>query len=223
MCTIVNGYNIISENLNDPEQSFDTRFNTQIEFLKYPCLHRYGIISLSWYQVIDSSNKYLELTDDLISNYLIRKKFGLYNFKTNHVISQQNFNVITERIGDFICEFFESSGKKLKMIENYGIIYSRTTNLSTIKHNLNCDIVINICVNNLLENHEGILCFYGSEPSILSRHKKNIRVTFQMTSGDILVYRGSHEQQVFDVISTNPKKYRTHIIIKCNFISNEDF
>lgn len=230
MCSTV-GYDIISGRSNDLEKSnyleksndledFDSRFIAQLGYLKYSCLEKYGVISLSWYQVIEKSNNYLEYMDNLINNYLRRRKVSIYNFQTNNILSQENFDIISKCIGDFVCKFFESPQKKLKMVESYGIIYSGTTNTATTRHNFNCDIVINICVNNLLKNNDGSMCFYSSQPSILSVYKKNIRVTFQMSSGDILVYRGGHDHQVFNVTSTKPDIYRTHIIIKCNFVSD---
>ncbi len=196
-----------------------TDLEEDYRIIKSPKLANYGVLNLNYINVIEPTVEYLDWANKFVLYNLIRKKDSIYNFQTNRLLSQYNFEIIKNKIGLIICDLFEQSDKTIEMIDNYGIIYSNTTNLSTGKHNFDCDIIINICLENLLPINDGIMCFYSSKPSKFSKDKNNIRITFGgIEQGDIFIHRGSHETQVFPINCTNSDQYRTHLIIKCNFV-----
>lgn len=140
-----------------------------------------------------------------------------YDYIVNEVIGLLDYEKVMNRLIKTIQEFYCTS-KNLYMVRNYGIIYSNNKNKSTPMHIHNCDIVINICLHSDLELRDfgGMLCYYTSQPSIISKLKKNIRITLPMETGDMIIHRGTHSNQVFP-INPNSSEYRTHLIIECNF------
>jgi len=140
-----------------------------------------------------------------------------YKYMINGVIGLKDFNIIANRFISMIQEFYQIN-KKINMIRNYGVIYSRDKNISSPIHTKSCDLVFNICLHNSMdiENMRGSLCFYTSQPSILSRYKKNIRLSLHSKTGDIIIHQGSHPFQVFP-INQNSLGSCTHLIIECNY------
>ncbi len=140
-----------------------------------------------------------------------------YDYIVNGVIGMLDFEQIVNRLIKPIQEFY-CTNKNLYMVRNYGVIYSQGKNKSTPIHNHDCDIVINICLHCDLNPKEinGLLCYYTSQPTIISKLKKNIRVTMPMVTGELVIHRGSHPNQVFQ-INSGTTGYRTHLIIECNF------
>ncbi len=215
----VEEYNISSPTYRYPtDLTSSRRIDDYYRKIQYSTLVNYGILNFNFYNVIDSSDVYLNHTNDYIHKNLLRKKDSIYNFQTNRFFSQYNFDIINQKIGSAICNFYGEYGKTLEMIDNYGIIYSGTTNMSTVKHNFDCDIIINLCLRNTLAENQGVVCFYKSLQSSYSREKNNIRVTLGLSNGDIIIHKGSHETQIFSISSVEPEFYRTHLIIKCNFV-----
>ncbi len=141
-----------------------------------------------------------------------------YSYMSKGIFGIKEFDTIANRFLNIIQQFY-CTDKKIYMVRNYGVIYSNSKNTSTKVHSKSCDIIFNICLHNTFDIRDmhGSICCYTSQPSIFSKYKKNIRASFHMQPGDIIIHRGSHPVEVFNV---NPSSLgsRTNLIIECNFI-----
>lgn len=153
-----------------------------------------------------------------INKFIRNTRQSVYSYQSKEIIKPREFDIIAGRFANIIQQIY-CTNKKLYMVRNYGLIYSNSKNTSTKTHTKSCDIVFNICLYNTFDYNDiqGSICCYTSQPSIFSKYKKNIRVSFHMQPGDVIIHRGSHPVEVFNI---NPTTYnsRTNLIIECNFI-----
>lgn len=179
----------------------------------------YGILKSS--ALFDYDIGFIGYLDSKVNSSIgrtrIPKENDPYEYVIYGVIGLNDFDIIASRYLKIIQDFY-CVNKKIYMVKNYGIIYSGNKNTYTPSHTKSCDIIINICLHNNLttQNCSGALCYYTSQPSVFSKHQKNIRISFQMQTGDLIIHKGNQPTEVFSIGKN--RGYRTHLIIECNFI-----
>lgn len=222
--TVGNNVCRVNEDFLQEGEEVSEEFICNLEDIMSDSCHVLGYGLIKSTILFDYDIGYLGYLNSCVESFTERNKLNRsieqsnYSYVSKGIFGMKEFDTIANRFLNVIQQFY-STDKKLYMIRNYGVIYSNSKNTATKTHSKSCDIVFNICLHNTLNYKDihGSICYYTSQPSIFSKYKKNIRLSFHMQPGDIIIHRGSHPIEVFNVNPTTSGS-RTNLIIECNFI-----
>lgn len=167
--------------------------------------------------------KFASMLDNWYENCMNNISYSpnsMSKYGSSDTMTTDEYNYIMRTLRPFIDEYFRDNNyepyyfHRLKLVGQFCVHYSQSTDKKLDIHTDDSDITINICLKNTFAPNTSTINFTTTNDALFSTKKNNL-TSISLEKGDILIHKGSHEHYVTNI--NNQQGERCNLILWLKF------